>query len=111
MGETAGVKLEGFFDCSSPWTYMAFHNLQRIATRLGVPIIWKPIIVGGVFNKVNMAVYENRANPPVPLKAAYTLKDMQDWARYSGITINFPPACGHPVDAVRCMRACVLMQP
>jgi len=111
MTDTGAVKLECFFDCSSPWTYLAFHNLQPMAERLGVPIIWKPIIVGGVFNKVNMPVYENRANPPVPRKAEYTVKDMQDWARFSGLVINHPPACGHPVNAVKCMRACIVVQP
>jgi len=111
MAEGDTVKVECYFDCSSPWTYLGFHNLQPMAERLGVPIIWKPIIVGGVFNKVNMPVYENRANPPVPRKSEYTHKDMQDWARFSGIVINHPPACGHPVNAVKCMRACIVMQP
>ena len=73
-----------------------------------MPVIWKPIIVGGVFNKVNMPVYANRANPPVPRKAEYTVKDMQDWARYSGLIINHPPKCGHPVNAVKCMRGCLV---
>jgi 2-hydroxychromene-2-carboxylate isomerase len=111
MDEARVVKLECFFDCSSPWTYLGFHNLQPIAARLGVPVIWRPIIVGGVFNKVNMPVYENRANPPVPRKAAYTLKDMQDWARFSGLVINHPPKCGHPVNAVKCMRGCLALDP
>lgn len=102
--------LEVFFDCSSPWTYLGFHNVIPLAERLNVPITWRPIIVGGVFNKVNQVVYENRDNPPVPLKAAYHLKDMQDWARYSQITINHPPKCGHPVNAVKCMRACIVLQ-
>ncbi|MGE0387083.1 MAG: 2-hydroxychromene-2-carboxylate isomerase [Gammaproteobacteria bacterium] len=104
------IKLECFFDCSSPWTYLGFHNLQPIAARHGLEILWRPIIVGGVFNAVNMPVYADRANPPVPRKAAYHLKDMQDWARWSGITINFPPRCGHPVNAVKCMRGCIVMQ-
>jgi len=111
MSGAAPVKLECFFDCSSPWTYLGFHNLQPIAERLGVPILWKPIIVGGVFNKVNMPVYENRANPPVPRKAEYTHKDMQDWARLAGLVINMPPKCGHPVNAVKCMRGALLVQP
>jgi 2-hydroxychromene-2-carboxylate isomerase len=101
--------LEVFFDCSSPWTYLGFHNIQPIAERLDVPITWRPIIVGGVFNQVNMPVYEMRANP-VPAKADYSMKDMMDWARFSGLTINFPPKCGHPVNAVKCMRACIVMQ-
>lgn len=104
------VRLECFFDCSSPWTYLGFHNLQPMAERLGVEIEWRPIIVGGVFNKVNQAVYETRANPPSLPKAAYTYKDLQDWARFSNLTINHPPACGHPVNAVRCMRACLVVQ-
>ncbi|MDO7844041.1 2-hydroxychromene-2-carboxylate isomerase [Sphingomonas immobilis] len=107
----ADVALECFFDCSSPWTYLGVHNLKAMARRLGIEIQWKPIIVGGVFNKVNPAVYEMRANPPSAPKAAYVHKDIQDWARFSGLTINEPPACGHPVNAVKCMRACITLRP
>jgi 2-hydroxychromene-2-carboxylate isomerase len=41
--------LEFFFDCSSPWTYLAFHNIQPLARELGVEIVWRPILVGGIF--------------------------------------------------------------
>lgn len=106
------VRLECFFDCSSPWTYLGFHNLQPLARRLGVDVDveWRPIIVGGVFNAVNRPVYADRADPPVPRKAEYTLKDMQDWARLAGLTINMPPRCGHPVNAVKCMRGALVAQ-
>ena len=30
--------IEFFFDCSSPWTYLAFHNIQPLAKELGVEI-------------------------------------------------------------------------
>ena len=36
--------LEFFFDCSSPWTYLAFHNIQPLAKELGVEISWRPIL-------------------------------------------------------------------
>ena len=49
--------LEFYFDCSSPWTYLAFHTIPPIAAEFGAPIVWKPILVGGVFNKVNPSVY------------------------------------------------------
>jgi len=101
-------KLEFFFDCSSPWTYLAFHNIQQMARRTGTDIIWRPILVGGVFNEVNQQIYRNRESP-VPLKSAYVAKDLQDWANYSGLTINSPPKCGHPVNSVKCMRACVAL--
>jgi 2-hydroxychromene-2-carboxylate isomerase len=28
--------IEFFFDCSSPWTYLAFHNIQPLAKEFGV---------------------------------------------------------------------------
>ena len=94
--------IECFFDCSSPWTYFAFHNLLLMEKELGIEIAWRPILVGGVFNAVNQTVYDNRAKPN-PLKQAYMLKDLADWAKLYGLKIVFPPKV-FPVNSVKCMR-------
>jgi 2-hydroxychromene-2-carboxylate isomerase len=96
--------IEFFFDCSSPWTWLGFESVQPLAAELGVEIIWRPILVGGVFNAVNDSVYEGRKNP-VPAKARYMGKDLQDWARLQGLAITFPPQV-FPVNSVKVMRAC-----
>lgn len=101
--------IEFFFDCSSPWTYLAFHNGQLLATELGASVRWRPILVGGVFNSVNPSVYLSRDHP-VPAKQAYQLKDMQDWARQAGLAIKFPPRV-FPVNSVKAMRGCILLEP
>jgi 2-hydroxychromene-2-carboxylate isomerase len=101
--------IEFFFDCSSPWTYLAFHNIQAMATQLNVEIVWRPILVGGVFNSVNPSVYAARDNP-VPAKAAYMRKDLEDWARTAGLSIVFPPRV-FPVNSVKAMRGCLLLEP
>jgi 2-hydroxychromene-2-carboxylate isomerase len=101
--------IEFFFDCSSPWTYLAFHNIQPMAAELGVDIAWRPILVGGVFNTVNPSVYASRDNP-VPAKAAYMRKDLDDWARAAGLAIVFPPRV-FPVNSVKAMRGCLLLEP
>lgn len=101
--------IEFFFDCSSPWTYLAFHNLQPMACELGVEVRWRPILVGGIFNSVNPSVYEFRTRG-VPAKQLYQLKDLQDWARKAGLTIRFPPAV-FPVNSVKAMRGCLLLEP
>jgi 2-hydroxychromene-2-carboxylate isomerase len=101
--------IEFFFDCSSPWTYLAFHNIQAMATQLNVEIVWRPILVGGVFNSVNPSVYTARDNP-VPAKAAYMRKDLEDWARTAGLSIVFPPRV-FPVNSVKAMRGCLLLEP
>jgi 2-hydroxychromene-2-carboxylate isomerase len=100
--------IEVFFDCSSPWTYLAFHNLQPLAAELGETIKWRPILVGGVFNAVNPSVYASRERP-VPAKAAYMLKDLRDWARQAGLAIKMPPTV-FPVNSVKAMRACILLE-
>ncbi|MBP8248091.1 MAG: 2-hydroxychromene-2-carboxylate isomerase [Phenylobacterium sp.] len=101
--------IECFFDCSSPWTYLAFHNLRPLAAELGEEISWRPILVGGIFNTVNPSVYEQRATP-VPAKARYMKKDLDDWARHSGIAITFPPKV-FPVNSVKAMRGCIWLEP
>ena len=101
--------IEFFFDCSSPWTYLAFHSIQPLAAEFGEEIVWKPILVGGVFNAVNPSVYASREKP-VPAKAAYMLKDLQDWARLSGLAIRMPPTV-FPVNSVKAMRGCILLAP
>lgn len=97
--------IEFFFDCSSPWTYLAFHNIQPLASAFKQEIVWRPILVGGIFNASNPSVYQGRATP-VPAKAAYARKDIQDWARAAGLTINMPPTV-FPVNSVKAMRGCV----
>ncbi len=101
--------IELFFDLTSPWTWLAVHNLVPMAKRHGAEIVWRPILVGGLFNTVNPSVYAARDNP-VPVKARYSAKDLADWARLAGLEIHFPPACGHPVNGVLAMRVALAMQ-
>jgi 2-hydroxychromene-2-carboxylate isomerase len=67
-------------------------------------VVWRPILVGGVFNAVNKDVYERRANPD-QRKASYSGKDLQDWAKLARIKIGTPQP--FPVNAVLEMRCCL----
>ena len=99
MSNTKG-KLEFFFDCSSPWTYLAFREIENLCSRQKLELVWKPILVGGIFNTVNPSVYESRSNPVKP-KAFYSQKDLQDWSLIRGITVNWPDV--FPVNSVKAM--------
>ena len=94
-------KLEYFLDCSSPWTYLSFMGVLDLMERKDFKIIWKPILVGGIFNSINPSVYESRKNP-IKEKLDYSQKDLADWAQYRGITINWPKI--FPINSVRAMR-------
>lgn len=101
--------IEFFFDISSPWTYLAFHNVQPLAAELNVQVRWKPFLVGGVFNTVNPSVYASREQP-VPAKQSYLRKDLADWARHTGLAIRFPPTV-FPVNSVKALRGCLWLEP
>lgn len=97
--------IEFFFDCSSPFTYLAFHNIQPLAREFGVDIVWRPILVGAVFNTINPSVYARRENP-IPSKTNYLKKDIGDWARAAGLAIKWHPAV-FPVNSAKAMRGCI----
>jgi 2-hydroxychromene-2-carboxylate isomerase len=93
--------LELFYDVGSPWTYLAFSQIERLAAEHGALLGFRPILVGGVFNAVNEDVYRQRAEPN-PRKARYHTKDLQDWARLYGLVIRWPSV--FPLNSVKAMR-------
>ena len=103
-------KLEFFYDCSSPWTYLAFSKIEEVAARHGADLVWRPILVGGVFNAANPSVYEAREKP-VKVKARYYKKDLQDWAHLYKLKITDPGALVvFPVNSVKAMRGAFVAQ-
>ncbi len=93
--------VEFFFDYSSPWTYLAFDRIEGFCEKNDAELIWKPFLVGGVFNKETPSVYQRRETP-VPPKHNYYRKDMSGWARYQGITLIKPSV--FPVNSVKALR-------
>jgi len=99
------AKVEFFYDYSSPWTYLAFTKIHGICQKYGAALEWRPILVGGIFNTVNPSVYEFREHG-VPVKAKYSAKDLQDWARFYGLTIKTPTV--FPVNSVKALRGALV---
>lgn len=102
------AKVEFFFDLSSPWTYLAFHNIRPILEETSADVTWRPFLVGGVFNAVNKSVYAAREDSKGP-KARFFMKSLRDWAAWSDLPLNFP-APWHPVRSVHAMRACCALE-
>ncbi len=100
--------VEFYFDLSSPWTRLAFHNIQPIIEEAGAKIIWKPFLVGGVFNAVNQDVYAARENPD-NRKFVHSFRVLKDWAKLAGVPMNFP-SVHHPVKSVHAMRLCCALE-
>lgn len=105
----SGPRVEFFFDLSSPWTRLAFANLWSMLDRTGAEAVLRPILVGGVFNAVNPAVYASREAAD-SRRMQHVWKVLGDWAALAGVTMKFPSVY-HPAKSVAAMRmACALEQ-
>jgi len=89
--------LELWFDFSCPYAYLA----SRRAHTLGVPIDWRPMLLGGVFRGIGAG-----DGPMATLsvaKATHNLHDMHRWAEVFDVPFAMP--AGHPMRTVRALRA------
>jgi len=101
--------IEFFFDLSSPWTCLAFHNIQPMLDGLNVDIVWRPFLVGGIHNQVNKAYPEARAKDYGSPKWKQLAQSLADWSAQSGVTMNFPGP-HFPLRSVNAMRFCCLLE-
>ncbi|MBL8386091.1 MAG: 2-hydroxychromene-2-carboxylate isomerase [Burkholderiales bacterium] len=98
--------VEFFFDFSSPWTYMAFRQIEPLCRECAAQLVWKPFYVAAVFREINHNVADMRARP-VPAKLAAYATDMARWAARLGIRIARPPVYGGgsaPLNSARALR-------
>ena len=102
------ARVEFFFDLSSPWTCLAFHNLPGVLERTGATATYRPILVGGVFNAVNPAVYAAREQAD-NRRLRHSWKVLKDWARLAGVPMNFPSEW-HPAKSIAAMRFCCALE-
>lgn len=101
-------RLEFFFDLSSPWTRLAFANVRGVLARTDARAIFRPILVGGVFNAVNPAVYAAREQVD-NRRLTHSWKVLKDWARLADVAMNFPSQW-HPAKSVAAMRFCCALE-
>ena len=89
--------LEFFFDVGSPTTYLAWTQLPKIAAEAGATIIWRPMLLGGVFKATG-----NQSPVNIPAKARYMLQDLARYARRYGVPMTFNPH--FPINTLPLMR-------
>lgn len=102
------VSVEFFFDLSSPWTRLAFRNIRSSLNGLDYALIWRPFLVGGVFNAVNPAVYESR-KPENAARLKRAFDWLKEWADLAEVRMNFPSEY-HPLKSINPMRFCCALE-
>ena len=96
-------QVDFFFDFGSPAAYLAFTQLPAIAARTGATIVWKPMLLGGVFKATG-----NASPVTVPAKGKWIRADFKRFAARYGVPLSYPP--GFPVNTLAMMRGAIGMQ-
>ena len=89
--------VEFYFDLGSPYSYLAYYRLLQIAEQQEIQIVYKPILLGGVFKATG-----NRSPIEIPVKGVYSILDMQRWAEYYQIQMQMNPH--FPMNTLTLMR-------
>jgi 2-hydroxychromene-2-carboxylate isomerase len=75
--------IEFFFDFSSPYGYLASHRINDIAAKHGRLVIWRPFLLGAVFQVNGQSALMSQQ-----FKADYSLLDMTRSARRFDIPLQ-----------------------
>jgi 2-hydroxychromene-2-carboxylate isomerase len=78
MTETREVEL--FFDVGSPYSYLAATQVPGLRERTGLPVRWRPFLLGGAFRLTG-----NDMPARVAAKGRYMLTDLHRWAEHYGV--------------------------
>lgn len=89
--------IEFFFDVGSPASYLAWTQIADLAQRHGAKLIYKPMLLGGVFKATG-----NSSPATVPAKGNYTRQDFQRFAKRYGVELNHSPF--FPINTMQLMR-------
>lgn len=95
--------VEFFYDFGSPASYLAYKRLPALAAEAGAAIVWRPMLLGGVFKATG-----NASPVTVPAKGRWMGADLQRWAARHGVPFVFNPH--FPVNTLTLMRAATGLQ-
>lgn len=93
-------QIEFYFDYGSPFSYLADTQLPALAGRTGAEIVFRPILLGGIFKATG-----NASPISIPAKGKYMALELDRWARHYGIEIKMNPH--FPFNTIRLMRGAV----
>ncbi len=92
-----------YFDFGSPATYLAWTQLPAICADTGATLVWKPMLLGGVFQSTG-----NASPAVVPAKGKWMFADLERHAREYGVPFHRNPH--FPVNTLLLMRGATAMQ-
>ena len=95
--------VEFFFDVGSPTAYLAWTQLPALCAKAGATLIYRPMLLGGVFQATG-----NASPAAVPAKGRYMNADMARHAKAYGVPLAMNPH--FPINTLTLMRGAAGVQ-
>jgi 2-hydroxychromene-2-carboxylate isomerase len=95
--------VEFYFDFGSPAAYLAYTQLPHLCADTGAALVWKPMLLGGVFQATG-----NRSPAEVPAKRPYMNADLKRFAARYGVPFRHNP--NFPINTLLLMRGATGLQ-
>lgn len=95
--------VEYYFDFGSPAAYLASTELKALASDTGATVVWRPMLLGGVFVATG-----NHSPASVPAKGKYIFADFARFAKRYGVPLKINPF--FPINTITLMRIAVGLQ-
>lgn len=96
-------RFEFWFDFGSPAAYLAWTQIPAIEAATGAQAIWRPMLLGGVFQATG-----NQSPAAVAAKGRYTFTDFDRFARRYGVPLRRNPH--FPIHTLLLMRGAAGVQ-
>jgi 2-hydroxychromene-2-carboxylate isomerase len=95
--------VEFYFDFGSPAAYLAATQLPHVCADTGAELVWKPMLLGGVFQATG-----NHSPAEIAPKGSYMTTDLQRFARRYGVPFVHNPH--FPINTLLLMRGATAIQ-
>jgi 2-hydroxychromene-2-carboxylate isomerase len=92
--------LEFFFDYGSPASYLAYTQVPLIARRTGAEVVYRPMLLGGVFKATG-----NHSPVDVAPKGVWMMADLPRFAKRYGVPYARNP--NFPINTLKLMRGAI----
>lgn len=95
--------VEFYFDFGSPAAYLAATQLPHVCADTGAELVWKPMLLGGVFQATG-----NHSPAEIAPKGSYMTTDLQRFAKRYGVPFVHNPH--FPINTLLLMRGATGVQ-
>ncbi len=97
-------RVEFYYDLVSPYSYLAWPQIERLCEEAGAELVLRPMLLGAGHKAAG-----NTSPIEVESKARYQLRDISSlgdcWATHYGLPMRFPEPL--PLRTLKTMRAAV----